>query len=172
MFRQTLRFSSLSYIIIPGMKVCTGWSSSDESFSAQQCFQDLLLQPVFLIVSMWVRGKVERQFFVCFESRDTRINVLLAFVFFVCECITVVLLFATPPPLVILSFKCCLYAKWLSNGRIYPLLESKWEIWIDSDPHPSLDYIVPQSKQAWVASLLSLFREKPSGGHWSGGLCQ
>lgn len=31
MFRQTLRFSSLSYIIIPGMKVCTGTSASDES---------------------------------------------------------------------------------------------------------------------------------------------
>lgn len=33
MFRQTLRFSSLSYIIIviPGMKVCTGTSASDGS---------------------------------------------------------------------------------------------------------------------------------------------
>lgn len=31
MFRQTLGFSSLSYIIIPGIKVCTGRSSSDES---------------------------------------------------------------------------------------------------------------------------------------------
>lgn len=79
MFRQTLRFSSSSYIIIPGMKVCTGRSFSDESevVLCSTVFQDLLPQPVFLIVSN-VGKRNSRAPVICFQTRDTRVNLSLA----------------------------------------------------------------------------------------------